>query len=305
MECDEGSIASYRRIIDSCVCELLTQWWDTILSHIVVMILALFYPCFVGSGQRVESNQYIPKSRRYPHSWKRMGIGIHSIHSYSDNVINIKDRIIRRLRIFQQIPECIGRSIQNGCITCMQLIAMEASENPRGARMATFDTDSSSIGVDNRCSGCISHRIEDFEGPLADTRKSIKGFGGSRTHDVKMGTIRWRWLDDSGSIHEFRIPRSYYIPSGKVRLLSPQHWAQSISGKNRRNGNAAGETTTGDKTVLFWENGRYKLTIPMCSKTNVATFQTAPGYKGYQLFLSGSNDRRGSGLSYHRTNRYG
>ena len=94
---------------------------------------------------------------------------------------------------------------------------MQASnERSKGARLAKFDTDSVSIGVDNRCSGCISHRIEDFEGQMTDTNKVVKGFGGTKTTNVKMGTIKWKWLDDKGSEHEFRIPQSYYIPSGNV-----------------------------------------------------------------------------------------
>ena len=169
---------------------------------------------------------------------------------------------------------------------CMEIIAMQTSDSDavKGARVSKFDTDSFSIGVDNRCSGCISHRIEDFEGRLIDTDKSVRGFGGTKTHNIKIGTIKWQWLDDKGAYHEFRIPKSYYIPSGKVRLLSPQHWARTIAGNNRDKGDVAGETTTRDKTTLFWGGGKYTLTIPMCIKTNVATFQTAPGYRGYQLF---------------------
>ena len=40
-------------------------------------------------------------------------------------------------------------------------------------------------------------------------------------------------LDDQGLEHKFYFPRSSYItgssyiPEGKVRLLSPQHWAQT------------------------------------------------------------------------------
>ncbi len=34
------------------------------------------------------------------------------------------------------------------------------------ARVSTFDSDSSSIGIDNRCSACISHVPEDFIGTL-------------------------------------------------------------------------------------------------------------------------------------------
>jgi hypothetical protein len=42
-----------------------------------------------------------------------------------------------------------------------------------------FDTDSSTVGIDNRCSGCISHINEDFVGELKKTDRVIKGFGGA------------------------------------------------------------------------------------------------------------------------------
>ena len=72
------------------------------------------------------------------------------------------------------------------------------------------------------------------------------------------------------------------MPHGKVRLLSPQHWAQSKKGGSRRSAN---ETTDAEKTVLRWgEKGEYKLTIPLDSLKNVATFNLAPGYDKYNLY---------------------
>ena len=90
-----------------------------------------------------------------------------------------------------------------------------------------FDTDVDTVGIDNRCSACISHCIDDFKGPLRDTKRSIKGFGGTRTANLKMGTIVWKWADNEGKVHKFCIPNSYYSPTGGVRLLSPQHWAKT------------------------------------------------------------------------------
>ena len=37
----------------------------------------------------------------------------------------------------------------------------------------------------------------------------IKGFGGSRTTNVKSGTLRWKWEDDLGATNTFRIPNSH------------------------------------------------------------------------------------------------
>ena len=47
-----------------------------------------------------------------------------------------------------------------------------------------FDTDSKRVGIDNRCSACISCDIDDFEGPVRKVNRAIKGFGGVRTMNV-------------------------------------------------------------------------------------------------------------------------
>ena len=109
----------------------------------------------------------------------------------------------------------------------MAEVAMQAEGADSFEHQMTFDTDSSPIGVDNRCTGCISHRIEDVEGPLIDTGLQIKGFGGSQTSNFQMGTLIWKWQDNQGRIHKFKIPKSFYSPDGGVRLLSTQHWAQT------------------------------------------------------------------------------
>ena len=71
-------------------------------------------------------------------------------------------------------------------ITVMVLSATTAAQNH-----AIFDTDSAPVGVDNRCSGCISHKVTDFIGELVDCNRVIKGFGSTRTTNIKMGTIKW------------------------------------------------------------------------------------------------------------------
>ena len=86
-----------------------------------------------------------------------------------------------------------------------------------------FDSDSRLVGVDNRCSGCITHVRSDITGDLKMSNRVIKGYGGVRQFAVWTGTIKWSWEDDQGMEHTF------HIPEGKVRLLSPQHWAQTWS----------------------------------------------------------------------------
>jgi hypothetical protein len=165
------------------------------------------------------------------------------------------------------------------------ILAMHARTAVATERVAQFDTDSEWIGVDNRCSGCISHVKEDFVGPLRQSNKIVKGFGGTRVTNVKVGTLQWTWDDDLGKQHTFIIPNSYYIPDGKVRLLSPQHWAQTQNGKNqKRNKNNCGEHTNGIECTLYWNGGDHKLHIPLGRRDNVATFPMSPGYKQFAAF---------------------
>jgi transposase InsO family protein len=145
-----------------------------------------------------------------------------------------------------------------------------------------FDTDSALVGMDSRASGCITHDRADC-GTLKECNRRIKGFGGVRQFRVWSTTIKWSIDDDDGRTHLFKIPNSFYIPDGDVRLFSPQHWAQTRKGVDKRGG--AGEVTTAINTTLFWENGKYKRTIPIDRDgNNVATFRLSPGYKNYEKY---------------------
>ncbi len=163
--------------------------------------------------------------------------------------------------------------------TAVATVAMQANgmQSNYLETMVTFDTDSVPIGVDNRCTGCISNRIEDFEGPMVESSRAIKGFGGSRTTGIMIGTLAWRWMDDAGQEHKFLIPKSFYVQGGNVRLLSPQHWAQAQ--KDTKPIQGTGSETDARQVTLFWNQRKNKLTIPLGQSDNVATFISAAGYQ--------------------------
>ena len=148
-----------------------------------------------------------------------------------------------------------------------------------------FDTDSFKIGIDNRCSACMSHVRSDFVGELKLINRKVKGFGGSLISNVSVGTIQWRVEDDSGRVSTFTIPNSYYVPEGGVRLLSPQHLAQQLN-DNRPTPRGTWCATYGDEVVLYWDQRRRSKTIPMDPSTNVATLRSAPGYTKFQAFCA-------------------
>ena len=79
------------------------------------------------------------------------------------------------------------------CGTTKQNRSTNFKGEPIHDNVTLFDTDSATVGIDNRCSACISHQLSDFDGPVAKVDRTIKGFGGARTYNVYRGTIVWKW----------------------------------------------------------------------------------------------------------------
>ena len=264
-------------------------------AYTLLLIIMTFYPSKIGNTQSSDENAYVPKSKR--------GITHRVVNSireklrkYYDKIIGIdfNPKIRRRTNckmkglwgIWSQNRE--RRNPKHGTITAAAVVAMSAGHDrriSRKQRQINFDSDAESIGIDNRCSACLSHKIEDFIGTPRESKRTIKGYGGTKISNVMTGTIKWKWLDDNGGIHEFKIPNSYYVPEGNVRLISPQHWAQSQRnqfGKNLK----YGCDTQHDKMVLYWNNetSDNRLTVPISDTNNVATFELAPGFNKFTLF---------------------
>ena len=117
----------------------------------------------------------------------------------------------------------------------------------------------------------------------------MKGFAGAQTNNPKTGTLRWQWSDDSGKMHIFEIPNSYYVPECELRLLSSQHWAQTRSHIDRA---TTCSITSSTNVYLRWTKGdeNYELTLPLNKKgSNVGTLYSHPGYNKYNLFCQAAD----------------
>jgi hypothetical protein len=68
--------------------------------------------------------------------------------------------------------------------------AQAADTIPQARHVPQWDTASGLIGIDNRCSGCMSHEAAEFTGELRDCKRVIKGFGGTRYYNIKIGTLK-------------------------------------------------------------------------------------------------------------------
>ena len=74
----------------------------------------------------------------------------------------------------------------------------KTTNTPRMDNIIRMDTDSVPIGIDNRCSLCISHVPEDFMGNLIPSNRKIKGFRGIYHQEFK-------WAPSSGYVMMIRV----------------------------------------------------------------------------------------------------
>ena len=132
------------------------------------------------------------------------------------------------------------------------------------------------------------HKVKEFIGELRDTSKTIKGFAGTRTSNVKVGTLSWTWDNDNGIPHKFVIPKPYDVPQGKVRLLNPQHWAKLQQKSSRKTGRKPStlSQTTNKHVTLMWNQEQHKLMVPQSLVNNVASFHISSGFSNYYAFCS-------------------
>jgi Reverse transcriptase (RNA-dependent DNA polymerase)/GAG-pre-integrase domain len=157
-----------------------------------------------------------------------------------------------------------------------------------GRKAVVFDSDSKPIKIDNCSTRTMSCSINDFlpETMRVVKNKNVHGYGGSVTPITHQGTIRWDLLDDRGMTRTLVIPNSFFVPSSKVRLLSPQHLAQQRKDDFPiKDGTRC--ITNGDSIILQWDQRKIKVTAKLDpNASNVATLWTSPGYKKAMSFCA-------------------
>ena len=221
------------------------------LAYAILTIWILFYD---GSDHRT----YIPKRKRWKHRLRKCMVRMRSISG----------GMHKRLRLRWATLQ-IRRSTNTGEILAHHatVVAHQARDDT-DAHQFHPDWDARQLGIDNPATAFISGHIEDFDGPLLETNKVVRGVGGTRITGAKQGTASFILEDDTGTPHRIALPGSYYIPGTTDRLLSPQHMSQQLL-KRRIN---VHETTDHKQVILQWNQARR--TIPLDPRTNVATILT-------------------------------
>ena len=96
----------------------------------------------------------------------------------------------------------------NTGLTFSVMMSTASQQSHNIAETPPFDTESQLVGVNNRCSTCITNVRSDIPGEIVAWNRSIKGFGEAKVWNVWMGTIKWDIEDDEGVTHTHIIPKS-------------------------------------------------------------------------------------------------
>jgi hypothetical protein len=173
----------------------------------LIQIVAIFVSDFVVLTD--EKRQYVRRTDRMTIARRAVAVARRAATRIFASCDELGTWITENIHTSQRITRrAVTKHRQRKIITAMSVLAMRA--NAHTERITRFDTDSDVIGIDNRCSGCISHVRSDFIDTLRPTTRVIRGFGGSRTMNVSIGTLQWSWDDDNGQSHTFTIPKVTY-----------------------------------------------------------------------------------------------
>ncbi len=234
---------------------MLTKMRALLTIYIVCLIVSAYLSYLSAEN---ETYGYIPKSRQWKYiAWFTMKM--HRLSTALDVYLSwLSTPSLDRRRYQLLMKE--GKKLQEkykrrriwsrSTTLAFWAMAMQAKAAYATQPETHFDTDSGPLGIDNRCSGCISSFVEDFEGPLQESGRVIKGFGGTRTRNVMTGTIIWNWLDENGAEHKFSIPNSYF---GADTTVEPSTLGTITSQRRKRTGNVHHRRTRSRFGMEQWE----------------------------------------------------
>ena len=148
------------------------------MLYVMIGLYQVFF--YKEKDIQVNDSGYVPKSKRNKTwirinsmtTWCRKQRGI-IVQTLQDKMPQYTRHV--RLKRAYRTEKQAHKKRHPGRIRMLAFaaVAMNAHASALDANIP-FDSDSEPIGIDNRCSGCISHRIEDFDGPLIDSNRSIK-----------------------------------------------------------------------------------------------------------------------------------
>ena len=171
-----GSISLFGILLYIFIYKYITKTFEVIQAQLNKKVLLMFIIVALNINsilntcdKPLNENTYIPKSKQ----WTRCK--------------HMKKWLVNKLILIEQQSRSWGKprrylcksktyhrknkgtkKVQTSAIIMTAVIVMQAKYGHTNAHTVIFDTDTHPIGVDNRCTVCISHVADDFVGPSHD-----------------------------------------------------------------------------------------------------------------------------------------
>ena len=147
-----------------------------------------------------------------------------------------------------------------------------------------FDTDSTTIIVDNSANCIIWNDIKGFDAstyiPLGNKIQSGITSATGQAVPVGFGTLEIGWYDDNQHYHAYKLPNAYHVPESPVNILGLSSFSKIVgdyhTGGTRIN-------SSGKDSVFTWDNGKFSRTFSH-SESHMPEMPVNNGYsKFYKL----------------------
>lgn len=177
-------------------------------------------------------------------------------------------------------PACFST---NSSWTMPRLVKQAFSEDSqRGcSSFASFDSDTSTVIIDNAANCHICNDLSMFVSPIAsfqaDDNMKVSTAGGTYA-PLGFGTVKWSWKDDSFYTHEFLIDEVLYFPESPVNILGVSKF-----GRQQNEPYNTGIDSNAVQSTFYWKGGRR--TFPM-SLSGLPELPINHGNKIASAFLS-------------------
>ena len=147
-----------------------------------------------------------------------------------------------------------------GCYSTWELpkIVVEAfsgeMKTKRTGLTTHFDSDSSTVIVDNAANCCICNDKDMFISEITKmdpTKNLTVSTAGGEKAPIGYGDVLWKWSDDEGKVHEHTLKDVLFFPESPVNILGVTQWAIQNDDKE-----GTYITTKAEYSILVWNFGK-------------------------------------------------
>ena len=126
----------------------------------------------------------------------------------------------------------------------------------RSSSNCMFDTDASFVVCDNSANTHICNDKSMYAEFKETSRGMVATIGGKLNSPAGIGTVKWKWKDDAGLVHEILLEKVLYFPNSPINIMSITELARQLDDEE-----GTGIDTKMKYSRFYWDNNKYSRKI--------------------------------------------